>query len=273
MNKLSWKHLFLPVLALILFFSFTGRDALAEQRLILATTTSTANSGLLDYLLPEFEEKYDVRVDVVAVGTGQAIALGERGDADVILVHARPAEDKFVAEGYGVNRRDVMYNDFVILGPESDPAGITGAKTAVEALTKIAEVEQLFVSRGDDSGTHKKEKSLWKEAGIEPSGSWYLSVGQGMGASLTIADQKQAYIISDWGTWLAMKDKLDLKVLFEGDPELFNPYGIIAVNPDLHPHVNYEKAMALINWITSPEVKEKIKSFTRYGEQLFKVYE
>ena len=242
----------------------------AEIRLKLATTTSTDNSGLLGVLLPPFEEMINVRVDVIAVGTGKALALGRNGDVDLVLVHARSAEDQFVAEGYGVNRRDVMYNDFVIMGPTDDTAGIKGMKDAVTAMKVISSKKTPFVSRGDDSGTHKREKILWKEAGIEPSGNWYMEAGQGMGATLQIADEKQAYTISDRGTYLAYKDKIDLEILVEGDTKrLANPYGIIAVNPAKHAHVNYTYAMALIGWFTSVEGQKIIAEYKRFGEILF----
>lgn len=271
--KLRSKAVIFTLISLVLLSIVIVPSMMAKERLILATTTSTANSGLLDYILPDFEAKYGYKVDVVAVGTGQAIALGERGDADVLLVHARSLEDKFVADGYGVNRRDVMYNDFVVLGPESDPAKISSAKDATEAFTKIAQAKQTFISRGDQSGTNVKELAIWDKAGIKPSGSWYRAVGQGMGACLTMASESLGYVLTDRGTWLAMKDKLDLKVLFEGDPVLFNPYGIIAVNPKVYDHVNYDGAMALIAWFTSPATQEKILSFTVGGDPLFMIYE
>ena len=244
---------------------------LAQDRLKMSTTTSTENSGLLNVLLPPFENTFNVKVDVVAVGTGKALALGANGDVDVVFVHARAAEDQFVADGNGVNRRDVMYNDFVILGPESDPAGIKEAKSAAEAFKKIAEAKAEFISRGDDSGTHKKEKIIWNEAGVAPEGTWYQEAGQGMGAVLTIANDKQAYTMSDRGTYLAFSGKVDLKVLNEGDPILYNPYGIIAVNPAKFPHTNYTKAMALIGWVTSPEGQKIIKEFgkDKFGIPLF----
>jgi tungstate transport system substrate-binding protein len=237
----------------------------------MSTTTSTDNSGLLSVLLPPFEEAFQVKVDVIAVGTGKALALGANGDVDVVFVHARAAEDKFVADGDGVNRRDVMYNDFVIIGPESDPAGIKEVQSATEAFKKIAEAQAGFISRGDDSGTHKKEKIIWQEAGITPEGEWYQEAGQGMGAVLTIANDKQAYTMSDRGTYLAFTEKIDLKILSEGDPILYNPYGIIAVNPAKFPHVNYTKAMAFIGWVTSPEGQKIIKEFgkEKFGQPLF----
>ncbi len=243
----------------------------AQERLKMSTTTSTENSGLLRVLLPPFEDAFDVKVDVIAVGTGKALELGSNGDVDIVFVHARPAEDQFVADGNGVNRRDVMYNDFVILGPESDPAGISQASSAAEALTLIAEAQAEFISRGDDSGTHKKEKIIWQKAGMTPEGGWYQEAGQGMGAVLTMAHEKQAYTMSDRGTYLAFSEKIDLNVLYEGDPVLYNPYGIIAVNPAKFPHVNYVYAMALIGWVTSPEGQKMIKEFGKdtFGIPLF----
>lgn len=244
--------------------------ASAEVRLKMATTTSTDNSGLLKALIPPFEKMLNVRVDVVAVGTGKALTLGRNGDVDIVLVHARSAEDKFVNEGYGVNRRDVMYNDFIILGPTSDPAGVSGSKDAVAALKAISEKKTAFASRGDDSGTHKREKSLWKEATIEPSGDWYMETGQGMGSTLQVANEKQAYVITDRGTYLAYKDKVDLVIQVEGDVKrLANPYGIIAVNPAKHKHANYIYAMSFIGWITSVEGQKIIGEYKRFGELLF----
>ncbi len=265
------KSLIILSILFILFFSFVlGVNSVhAQDRLILATTTSTENSGLLDELIPPFEEKFDIRVDVVSVGTGKAISLAENGDVDIILVHAREAENAFVEAGYGVNRRDVMYNDFIILGPTADPAGVNGMEDATAAFTKIAEASSNFVSRGDDSGTNKKELSLWSTAGIEPSGSWYIETGQGMGASLNVANEKQAYILVDRGTYLAYKADLDLEILVEGDPKLFNPYGIIPVNPAMHTHVNYQMAMAFVGYITSQQGQKIINEYTAYGEVLF----
>jgi tungstate transport system substrate-binding protein len=243
----------------------------AQERLKMSTTTSTDNSGLLDVLLPPFEKMFDVRVDVIAVGTGKALMLGRNGDVDIVFVHARSAEDKFVADGFGVNRRDVMYNDFVIIGPENDPAKIRGSKSAADALVKISKAGASFVSRGDDSGTHKKEKKIWEKAGTTPQGAWYQEVGQGMGAVLKIADEKKAYTLTDRGTCLAFAGKINLPVLCEGDPMLYNPYGIIAVNPARYPNTNYLKAMALIGWITSREGQEIIRHFgkEKFGRPLF----
>jgi len=238
-------------------------------RLRLATTTSTENSGLLAKLIPPFENRTGLKVDVIAVGTGQALKLGEAGDVDLVLVHARASEDAFVAAGHGVNRRDVMHNDFIILGPTRDPAEVRDMGNAAEALKAIANRRASFVSRGDDSGTHKKEKALWKQAGLSPEGRWYREVGQGMGAVITMSDDMQAYTLADRGTYLSMKSKIALQVLVEGDPELFNPYGIIAVNPAKHPHINYEGAMRFIAWITSPEGQNIIGAFQKEGQVLF----
>lgn len=261
---------FLMVLTCVLVLT-SGLSA--GERLRLATTTSTENSGLLYELLPPFEKMFNLKVDVVAVGTGKALKLGENGDADVVLVHARNLEDKFIADGYGVNRRDVMHNDFVIIGPSSDPAAIRKAKTASEAFKLIAGEKAPFVSRGDKSGTHNKELSLWKNAGVKPSGSWYIESGRGMGEVLIMAYEKGAYTLTDRGTYLAFQKgrKINLPILFQGDPALFNPYGIIAVNPTRHPHINYVKAMALIGWVTSHQGQSIIKEFGRakFGAPLF----
>jgi tungstate transport system substrate-binding protein len=241
----------------------------AENRLRMATTTSTENSGLLDVLLPPFEKANSVKVDVIAVGTGKALKLGQNGDVDVVFVHARPAEDKFVAAGYGVDRRDVMHNDFVIIGPKKDPAKLKEAKSAKDAFKRLASGKAEFISRGDDSGTNKKEKAIWKAAGIVPKGKWYVEAGQGMGAVLQMAFQKNAYTLTDRGTYLAMKDKIHLPILFEGDKILFNPYGIIAVNPKKHPDVNYNMAKKFIEYLISPEGQKIIASFKKGGKQLF----
>lgn len=240
-----------------------------EQVVRLATTTSTENSGLLDVLLPPFTQASGIRVDVISVGTGKALAYGRNGDVDAVLVHARAAEDKFVAEGAGVNRRDVMYNDFVIVGPAGDPAQVGGTSDPVAALAAIEWAGALFVSRGDDSGTHKREMKLWELAEIEPSGRWYMAVGQGMGAALAMADEKIAYCLTDRGTWLAFRRRLDLKVLVERGPGLHNPYGIIAVNPARHTEVNYVGAMALVNWLTSPPAQGIIAAYVVEDTQLF----
>jgi len=260
------------VLCTVLFpvnLSAEGQWDNADEHIKLATTTSTENSGLLAELLPVFQEKSGIQVDVIAVGTGKAITHGENGDVDLILVHARSREDAFVDAGFGVNRRDVMHNDFVLLGPAGDPAGIKGKTDAADAFSAIASAEGEFLSRGDDSGTHSKEKSLWSAAGIIPGGIWYKETGQGMGSVLTMSSEVQAYTLTDRGTYLAMKEKLELEVLVEGDSRLFNPYGVIAVNPQKYKHVNYSGAMEFITFLTSPEGQSIINRFKKNGEQLF----
>lgn len=240
-----------------------------NKTIVLATTTSTKDSGLLDQLLPEFEEKTGYKVDVISQGTGQALKTGELGDCDVVLVHARAAEDEFVANGFGVNRKDVMYNDFIVAGPESDPAGIKDL-AVLDAFKKLAESQKgEFISRGDNSGTHKKELLLWEKAEVKPEGDWYLAVNKGMGDTLVMTNEKQGYTLADRGTFASMKDKLNLIIVSEGDPLLLNPYGIIAVNPDKHSQVNYEGAMALIDFITSQEGKDIINNYKVNGQQLF----
>lgn len=240
------------------------------ERLILATTTSTYDSGLLDVILPDFEEQYNAEVDVIAVGTGQALEMGEAGDADVLLVHARSREEAFVEAGYGTKRHDVMYNDFVIIGPPEDPAGIAGMEDAAGAFTQIVEAESTFVSRGDDSGTHSKELSIWEIAGVEPGGGWYQAAGQGMGAVITLAEEQQAYTLADRATFLSRAaEGLRLDVLVEGDPTLFNSYGVIPVNPATHPDINAVLAQQFVEWITSVETQELIASYEVSGSQLF----
>ncbi|MGF1506201.1 MAG: solute-binding protein [Chloroflexi bacterium] len=240
------------------------------QTLRLATTTSTDNSGLLAYILPDFEQQFNADVEVIAVGTGQALALGEAGDADVVLVHAREREEAFVAEGHAPARYDVMYNDFVIIGPAADPAGIAGMSDAAAAFAQIAEAQSPFISRGDDSGTNIKELAIWQAAGIDPDGSWYQSAGQGMGAVLTIADEQQGYTLTDRATYLArVAEGLSLEVLVEGDPVLFNPYGVMPVNPDKNPAINAELAQAFVDWLVSVPTQQLIASFEVNGSQLF----
>lgn len=244
----------------------------APQEMILATTTSTQDSGLLDYLLPDFEKEFNVKLNVIAVGSGQALQMGKDGDADVLLVHSPAAEKEFMDAGDGVRREDVMYNDFVIVGPEEDPAGITGMATAVEAFKAIAGSGSKFVSRGDDSGTHVKEKGIWTKAEIEPAGDWYVSAGQGMGAVLTMTDELQGYTMSDRATYLAMlQEGLGLKILVEGDSSLLNPYGVIAVNPDKNPNIKNDLANQFIDWIISVPTQEKIQAFKKeeLGQSLF----
>ncbi|HEY6871814.1 MAG TPA: substrate-binding domain-containing protein [Geobacteraceae bacterium] len=245
----------------------------ASERLKMSTTTSTQDSGLLNVLLPPFEKKNDVKVDVIAVGTGQALKIGEAGDVDVVFVHARKLEDKFVADGFGVNRKDVMYNDFVIIGPKGDPAGIAKARTAAEALKMIAARGASFISRGDKSGTHVKEKELWKAAGVEPKGGWYIEAGQGMGPVITMATERRAYTLADRGTYNAFKgQKTDLAILFQGEKGLFNAYGVIAVNPKRFPHVKYDLAMKFIDYVTGPEGQKIIAGYKAHGEPVFFIY-
>jgi len=260
------------ICGLVFFFEPSHR-----QRLIIATTTSTYDSGLLDVLVPAFERKHllQVEVQIVSVGTGKALAMGRSGDCDVLLVHARSAEDQFIEEGHGILRCCVMYNDFVIVGPIGDPANIGLAASASDAFRKIANSgengESVFVSRGDNSGTNKKELSIWDQAGINPSGkSWYKEVGTGMGNTLAIAREMQAYTLTDRGTWISKRETLDLEILNEGDTILLNPYGVMAINPEKHPHVNFRIAKAFIYFIISPEGQEMIGNFRRGGEILFK---
>ncbi len=242
--------------------------------LVLATTTSTYDSGLLHILNPVFTDLFGVRVKVISVGTGAALELGRRGDVDLVLVHARTAEDRFMEEGYGINRRDVMFNDFIIVGPADDPAMIYGAIDVAVALQQIAAHEALFLSRGDQSGTHMREIFLWAETGIEPIGRWYKESGRGMGDTLIQASLMGAHTLTDRGTWLTLRDRLELVILVEGplrggDVRLANPYGILAINPAIHPHVNHILAMAYIGFITSPLGQELIAGFKRNDKQLF----
>ena len=265
------------ILGLVLAACFAAATASSTLRaedkfIIVQSTTSTQNSGLFEHILPAFTEKTRIRVRVVAVGTGQALKNAKNGDGDVVFVHSRPDEDKFVAEGWGVKRHDVMYNDFVLIGPEADPAKIAGTKHAPEAFKKIAEAKVPFASRGDESGTHKAELKLWKDAGIDPkpdSGQWYLETGSGMGATLNTAVGRHAYTLTDRGTWLSFANKGDFKVLVEGDPNLFNQYGAILVSPDKHKNVKAKEGQVFIDWLTGREGQAAIASFKIGGEQLF----
>lgn len=239
--------------------------------IVVASTTSTEQSGLFKHILPLFQKKTGIEVKVVALGTGQALDAARRGDADVVLVHDRPAEDKFVTEGFAKARQDVMYNDFVLIGPKDDPAGIRGGKVD-EAFRKIAAAKAPFVSRGDRSGTHSAELRSWKEAGVDlaaAKGEWYRDVGQGMGPALNTASSLGAYILADRGTWLSFKNRGDLTILVEGDPRLFNPYGVMLVNPDKHPTVKVKEGQAFIDWLVSPEGQQAIADYKIGGEQLF----
>jgi tungstate transport system substrate-binding protein len=243
-----------------------------EGRMVLATTTSTQDSGLLDYLLPMFEQEAGTQVDVIAVGSGQALQLGQDGNADVLLVHSPAKEKEFMEAGHGVRRELVMYNDFIIVGPESDLAGIKGMTSAADAFKKLSETQSSFISRGDESGTHSKELAIWKAAGIEPAGDWYVSAGQGMGEVLTMANESQAYTLSDRATYLArQKEGLDLAILVEGDKALFNPYGVITVDPAKTPAIQAALANQFIDWLISVPTQEKISQFGmgEFGQSLF----
>jgi tungstate transport system substrate-binding protein len=270
------KMKFLAVFATLLvtfagIVSGIGKGRADERFITLSSTTSTQDSGLFDYILPIFKAATGLSVHVIAVGTGQALAIGERGDADALLVHDRPGEDKFVADGFGIDRRDVMYNDFVIVGPNADPAHIRGLKDARKALTQIAIAGALFASRGDDSGTNRMELRLWKSVGIDPSKdtTWYRNLGQGMGATLNIAAAMSAYTLTDRATWANFKNRQNLEILTEGDPALFNAYGSILVNPAKWPKVKIDEARTWHEWLTSQAGLNAIKSYKINGEELF----
>jgi len=253
-----------------LLLSGTGRAG--ERFIILQSTTSTQNSGLFDAILPRFQAKTGIEVRVVAVGTGQALKNARNGDGDVLLVHAKSDEEAFVAAGWGVKRYAVMYNDFVIVGPANDPAGIAGMQEAGAVLRKIAQTQVAFISRGDESGTHKKERALWKIAAVDPleaSGTWYREVGAGMGATLNTAVGMRAYTLTDRGTWLSFRNKADYTILVEGDPQLFNQYGVILVNPAKHPHVKAGLGQRFIDWLVGPEGQSLIAGYTIAGQPLF----
>lgn len=241
----------------------------AERRLRLATTTSTESSGLLRVLLPPFEARCRCKVDVIAVGTGKALKLGELGDVDLVLVHARALEDRFVADGFGAERRDVMHNDFVVIGPASDPAEVRTAADAAEAFRRIAASGATFVSRGDRSGTHEKELEVWRRAGVEPGARWYRDAGQGMSEVISMAVERGAYTLTDRGTYLAHPRRRDAPVLLEGDPSLFNPYGVIAVSPRRHPTVDHGRALQLVEFLTGAEGRALIDGYRVGGERLF----
>jgi tungstate transport system substrate-binding protein len=251
----------------------SGAPASAQDKsIVVSSTTSTQDSGLFGHILPLFKAKTGIEVKVVSQGTGQALDTGRRGDADVVFVHAKSLEDKFVAEGQGVKRYPVMYNDFVLIGPKSDPAGIKGSKDIAAALNKIKEKGASFISRGDKSGTHNAELNLWKVAGIDiekDKGPWYKSIGQGMGAALNTASAGNAYVLTDRGTWISFKNRGDLVVVVEGDKRLFNQYGVILVNPAKHANVKKEYGQAFIDWLVSPEGQKAIADYKINGEQLF----
>jgi len=264
------SYTFLFQLCCSLALIATG-PAHSDDKLLLrlATTTSTENSGLLEYLLPEFERYTGIRVHTIAVGTGKALRMGRDGDVDVVLVHAPEAEQSFVDAGYGLERHDLMYNDFILVGPQDDPAAVKQSKSVSDALARIANNKSIFISRGDDSGTNKKELKLWKNTGIKPKGNWYREAGQGMGKVLQMAGELSSYTLTDRSTWLAYRSKSTLQLVYQGDPALFNPYGIIAVNPVRFPDINYAGAQALINWVTSPTGQRLIGNYTISGTQSF----
>ena len=261
------------VLALGVAAMAAGAPARAQDRsIVVASTTSTQDSGLFGYLLPIFKAKTDIDVKVIAQGTGQALDTARRGDADVVFVHAKAQEEKFLAEGFGVKRFDVMYNDFVLIGPKSDPAGIKGSRDVAAALKKIQAAGAPFVSRGDRSGTHVAELALWKQAGIDiaaAKGPWYREIGQGMGAALNTANAMSGYVLSDRGTWLSFKNRGDLEIAVEGDARLFNQYGVMLVNPDKHPSVKKELGQSFVGWLISPEGQYAIGQYKIDGQQLF----
>ena len=267
MSKISFKSICLYILLLAPLWSH------AQERFIaVASTTSTEQSGLFKFLLPVFEKKTGIQVRVVALGTGQALDVARRGDADVVFVHDKDAEEKFVAEGFGVRRFEVMYNDFVLAGPKSDPAKLEGGRDIVAAYRKIADAKQPFASRGDKSGTHAAELRLWKLAAVDPQsgkGGWYRETGSGMGPTLNTASAMNAYVFADRGTWLSFKNRGDLVILVQGDQRLFNQYGVMLVNPAKHPHVKRDFGQAFVDWVVSPEGQQTIAAYKIGGEQLF----
>jgi tungstate transport system substrate-binding protein len=258
--------------ALIAAVSTVGRVCAQDKSIVVASTTSTEQSGLFGHILPIFTKQTGIQVKVVALGTGQALDVGRRGDADVVFVHDRVAEDRFIAEGSGVDRRDVMYNDFVLIGPAADPANVAGRKDIAAALKSIASAKAPFVSRGDKSGTHAAELRYFKEAGVDPAqgkGGWYRETGSGMGPALNTASSMNAYILADRATWLAFRNRGELRIVVEGDRKLFNPYGVILVNPAKHAHVKKAEGLAFIDWLVSAEGQAAIASYKVAGEQLF----
>lgn len=266
------RRLFAAISALV-FLTTGGAPALGQDKsIVVASTTSTQDSGLFDHILPLFTEKTGIDVKVVAQGTGQALDTGRRGDADVVFVHAKAQEEKFIEEGFGVERFDVMYNDFVLIGPNSDPAGVAGTRDIAAALEAIREKETPFVSRGDKSGTHSAELGLWKEAGVEiadAKGPWYREIGQGMGAALNTAGAMNAYVLSDRATWLSFKNRGELDIAVEGDKRLFNQYGVMLVDPEKHPSVKAEFGQSFVDWLVSPEGQAAIGDYKIDGKQLF----
>jgi len=270
MVRLTRRLLLSAIVAALVAAGFGTAQAADEKFIIVSSTTSTENSGLFAYLLPIFESETGIQARVVAVGTGKAIQQAKDGDADVLFVHHKSSEEQFVAEGYGVERFDVMYNDFIVVGPAADPAGIAGMTDVVAAMTRIAEAGAPFASRGDDSGTNKMELDLWQQAGIDPAGeAWYSATGSGMGATLNTASGLGAYSLADRATWLAFANKGDMEIVIEGDDKLFNQYGIILVNPQKYPHVKADMGQAFIDWVLSPEGQDAIAAFQIDGQQVF----
>ena len=272
MSSESRRRRILKLLASALLCGISASVPAAQDSIVIQSTTSTANSGLYDYLLPLFEETHGIKVNVVAVGTGQAIRNAMRGDGDVLLVHAESDEKQFVADGWGVERFDLMFNDFVLVGPAADPAGLEEADSVGEALTRISLSGKFFTSRGDDSGTHKKELALWRSAGIDPSeasGGWYRETGSGMGATLNVAVGMNAYCLTDRATWISFANKQGLRVLYEDDPPLFNQYGIILVDSKKHPHVKAQAGQVFVDWMIGKAGQTAIANFRRSGQQLF----
>lgn len=268
MNMLTRRLLIAAAASL----AFAGSALAQDKSIVVASTTSTQDSGLFGYILPMFKAKTGIDVKVVAQGTGQALDTGRRGDADVVFVHAKPAEEKFLSEGFGVKRFPVMYNDFILIGPRSDPAGIKGSKDIVAALGAIKAKGADFISRGDKSGTHQAELNLWKVAGIDiarDKGPWYKEIGQGMGAALNTASASSAYVLADRGTWLSFKNRGDLVIAVEGDKRMFNQYGVMLVNPEKHPSVKKDLGQQFIDWLVSSEGQKAIADYKINGEQLF----
>ena len=257
------------LLALIALATTAGVNAADDMKIRLATTTSTYHTGLLDFLLPEFKKDTGYTVDVLAAGTGKSLRMGQNGDVDLVMTHAPKSEAKFVEAGYGVLPRQLMYNDFVLVGPKADPAKINADKDIVKAFAGIATYNATFISRGDDSGTNKKELGLWAQTKMDPNFAGYKAVGQGMGPTLNMASELQAYTLTDRGTWLAYQNKLDLKIVVQGDKRLFNPYQVILVNPSRYPGINYQGAKIFSDWLVNPKAQTMINSYKRNGEQLF----
>jgi tungstate transport system substrate-binding protein len=263
------KSRLLLTLALLSLLAVAAPLRAQEQFILLASTTSTENSGLFGHIIPKFRDATGIEVRVVAVGTGQAFSLGRNGDADTLLVHDTEGEQKMVQEGFAVERRNVMYNDYVIVGPRADPAGIRQAGSAAEAFARVAQADAAFVSRGDDSGTHRAELRVWQKAGLDPRGGWYRELGSGMGATLNTAAGMNAYVLADRGTWISFANRQELELLFEGDPELFNQYGSLLLSPERHPHLKHELANQWHEWLLSGDGQSAIADFKLHEEQLF----